>query len=283
MDLEYKKSIVSYYDATRLDYKFLWFGKGNRSVHFGYYDREINTHHDALHNLNKVMALKGGITHGDLILDAGCGQGGSAVWLARNYNVHVKGITLVPHQVKKAEKHARKYGVDNRVSFFEQDYTGTDFPDETFTVIWACESLCHAEEKIRFYKEAYRLLKPGGRLVIADYFRNARPLHDQGEKLLHDWLNGWSINDIDTEEEHCKNATESGFSGFTFENITEFTRPSLMRLHKMSGKLWRLGIFLKKIGLRNEINHGNHFSSIRQFEALENNLWHYGLITTIKT
>jgi cyclopropane fatty-acyl-phospholipid synthase-like methyltransferase len=282
MDLEYKKSIVSYYDATRLDYKFLWFGKKNRSVHFGYYDNEVKTHHEALLNLNKVMAQKIGVKEGDVILDAGCGQGGSSVWLAENYKVQVTGITLVPHQVKKAQKNARVSKVQNRVLFFEQDYTRTSFPDESFTLIWACESVCHADPKINFYKEAYRLLKPGGRLIIADYFRNERPLTPNGEKLLHDWLNGWSIRDIDTVEEHRSNAMQCGFINFNIEDITRFTRPSLRRLHSMSTRLWRLGIFLKTIGIRNKVNHGNQFGSIKQFEALENNLWHYGLLSIQK-
>jgi len=282
MDLEYKKSIVSYYDATRLDYRILWLSSKNRSVHFGFYDHEIKTHREALVNLNKVMARRSLVNDGDIILDAGCGQGGSSVWLAKNYNVQVTGITLVPHQVKKAQKHARKSGVDSQVRFFEQDYSSTHFEDESFTLIWACESVCHAQEKINFYKEAYRLLKPGGRLIMADYFRNQRPLTNEGEKLLHDWLNGWSIKDIDTFDEHRLNASQCGFTEFSAENITDFTKPSLHHLHSMSRKLWHFGRLLKSIGLRNNINHGNHFSSIKQFEALENNLWQYGLISIKK-
>jgi len=283
MDLEYKKSIVSYYDATRLDYRLLWFGKKNRSVHFGYYDHTVKTHHEALLNLNKVMAIKSGVKEGDIILDAGCGQGGSSVWLAENYKVNVTGITLVPHQVEKAKKHALKSQVTKRVSFFEQDYTNTHFEDKSFSVIWACESMCHAQEKINFYKEAYRLLKPGGRLICADYFRTERPLPENGEKLLHAWLNGWSIKDIDTIAEHRNNALSGGFIDFEVEDITPYTRPSLKHLHSMSRKLWRFGQFLRKIGLRNNINHGNHFSSIKQFEALENNFWLYGLLSLKKS
>jgi cyclopropane fatty-acyl-phospholipid synthase-like methyltransferase len=251
-------------------------------VHFGYYDNDVKTHNEALLNLNKVMAQKSGVKDGDVILDAGCGQGGSAVWLAENYKVQVTGITLVPHQVKKAEKHARECKVNNSVSFFEQDYTNTRFENESFTLIWACESMCHASEKINFYKEACRLLKPGGRLIIADYFRNERPLTPEGEILLHHWLNGWSIKDIDTVDEHRSNAMQCGFTDFIIEDITRFTKPSLKRLHSMSTRLWRLGIFLKTIGIRNKVNHGNHFGSIKQFEALEKNLWQYGLISLTK-
>lgn len=282
MDLEYKKSIVSYYDNTRLDYRFLWFRKNNRSVHFGFYDHEVESHGDALVKLNKVMASKAGIVDGEKILDAGCGQGGSSIWMAENFDVQVSGITLVPHQVKIANKEAEKLKLNNRVKFYEADYTKTHFEDESFSVIWACESMCHAEHKEDFYREAYRLLKPGGRLISAEYIRTDRPLSGNNEKLLHDWLNGWSIKDIDTYSEHRSNAEKSGFSDFEIEDITRFTKPSLAHLHSMASKLWRFGIFLKSIGLRNKVNHGNHFASIKQYEALENSLWYYGLISLKK-
>ena len=282
MDLEYKNSIVSYYDNTRLDYRILWYGNNNKAVHFGHYGNGVKSHAEALVNLNKVMAVKSGVKDGDIILDAGCGRGGSSVWLAQNFNVEVTGITLVPHQVEKARKAALKSQLENRVSFSEQDYSNTNFKDNSFTLIWACESLCHASEKLNFYKEAFRLLKPGGRLICADYFRTKRPLPHQGEELLHQWLDGWSIKDLDASSEHQKYAEQCGFTELEIENITEYTKPSLKHLHSMASKLWKLGIFLKGIGLRNKVNHGNHFSSIKQFEALENKLWYYGLLSLKK-
>ncbi len=282
MNQEYRQAIINYYDNTRLDYWVLWFSKNNRSVHFGYYDEEIQTHSEALLNLNKVLAEKAGIVEGDTILDAGCGQGGSAIWLVKNFNVHVEGITLVPHQVEKANRFARKNKIEDKVAFTVQDYTQTNFPDETFSVIWACESVCHAMHKADFYKEAFRILKPGGRIVCVDYIRKERPLSNTGEKLLHDWLDGWSIMDIDTKKEHETNAYNVGFSEIEIEDITMFTRPSLRHLHSMASKLWGFGKFLRLLGFRNDVNHGNHFGSIKQYEALENDLWYYGLLTIKK-
>ncbi len=282
MDLEYKRSIVNYYDHTRLEYRLLWFRKNNNSVHFGFYDNNVKSHGDALINLNRVMAKNAEVKDGDTLLDAGCGQGGSSIWLAENFNVKVEGITLVPHQVIKANKLLQKKQLNTRVNFSEQDYCNTNFADESFSVIWACESMCHAQNKADFYKEAYRLLKPGGRLVCADYIRTDRPLKESGEKLLHSWLDGWSIKDIDTYSEHEKNAEDAGFNEFNLEDITKHTKPSLAHLHSMSNKLWVFGKLLRKIGLRNDVNHGNHFGSIRQYEALESNLWYYGLLTLKK-
>ena len=282
MDPEYKKSILKYYDNTRLDYGILWYRKNNNSVHFGYYDDDVTSHGDALLKLNQVMADKVDIGDGDVILDAGCGRGESSLWLADTYDVKVEGITLVPHQVVKARKEAEKRGLGDKVTFSEQNYCQTNFEDESFSVIWACESMCHAQDKIDFYKEVYRLLKPGGRLICADYIRTRRPHNEEGEALLHSWLDGWSILDIDTAKEHEDNAELAGFSSFKLENITKHTEPSLAYLHSLSKRLWGLGKFLRKIGLRNDINHGNHFASIRQYEALKNDLWYYGLLSLKK-
>jgi len=282
MNVNYKKSIISYYDNTRLDYRILWYRNNYNSVHFGFYDDEVTTHKEALLNLNKVLAKTGEVEDGDVILDAGCGRGGSSIWLAENYKVTVEGITLVPHQVEKAKKMAIKKQLETKVNFSEQDYCNTNFKDESFSLIWACESMCHALDKKDFYEEAYRLLKPGGRLVCADYIRTDRPLTSEGETLLHSWLDGWSIKDIDTYSEHEKNVRSAGFSFFKLDDITKFTEPSLSHLHSMSNKLWGLGTFLKKIGLRNDVNHGNHFASIKQYEALQNKLWFYGLLVLKK-
>lgn len=282
MDAAYRKSIVSYYDQTRMDYRWLWLNKKNRSVHFGYYDQSVKSHADALLNLNKELARRAGIKDGDLILDAGCGQGGSSLWLAETYDVKVSGITLVPHQVHIANSEAKKRKLQNSLTFYEQDYCATDFPDETFTVVWACESMCHAVNKEDFYREAMRLLKPGGRLICADYIRTKRPHPDDGELLLRQWLNGWSIQDLDSYEEHIMHANAVGFVNVKIDNTTEYTRPSLQHLYSMSTKLWSLGKFLRKLGLRNDVKHGNQFGSIKQYEALQNDLWYYGIISATK-
>jgi len=100
-----------------------------------------------LNRLNAALASGIRIRPGARILDAGCGIGGSAIWLARTFGAFVTGITPVESQVERARRIAGELGVADRVQFMEQDYTCTTFPDASFDVVWAMESVCHAADK----------------------------------------------------------------------------------------------------------------------------------------
>jgi ubiquinone/menaquinone biosynthesis C-methylase UbiE len=65
---------------------------------------------------------------------------------------------------------ANEKGVADKVLFHVMDYTQTNFADESFDVVWACESMSSASDKKAFIAEAYRLLKKGGRLIVIDFF-----------------------------------------------------------------------------------------------------------------
>lgn len=278
------EKLIAYYNKTKWDYRIFWFrSRINRAMHFGHFGDGIQKHSDALSNLNSVLSEKAGIRSGDLILDAGCGQGGSALWLAATFKeVSVEGITVVPHQIAIARREAIRQRLNDKVNFTLKDYCNTGFPDQHFSVVWACESLCHAEEKIRFYEEAYRILKPGGRLIIADGIRKKRPLISEDELLLQQWLQGWCCPDLDTWEEHQNNLNRTGFSRINMEDITPFVQPSLLKLAKLSRQALPLGKFLQAIRLRHKINYDNLLSAFKQYEAYQRDLWAYAIISAVK-
>ena len=184
------RPIQHYYDETWHDYRWLWLNPSNYAIHFGYWDDRTRKHADALNRLNAALAERIGIQHGARILDAGCGVGGSAIWLAETFAARVVGITPVASQVERARRFGVQRGVSDRVRFAKEDYLHTSFPDASFDVVWALESICHAADKAGFYREARRLLRPGGRLGIVEYLRTARPLPHGDEALLHSWLSG---------------------------------------------------------------------------------------------
>ncbi|MEP7323276.1 MAG: methyltransferase domain-containing protein [Saprospiraceae bacterium] len=277
-----QKRIVSYYDNTWLDYRVLWINKKDRALHFGYYDTFKESHSEALEKMNQVMAGEVDIKPSDMLLDAGCGQGGSALWLAKHIGCTVKGVTLVPHQAAVANREANERGLNDKAQFSVQDYANTNFEDESFSVIWACESLCHAPSKKSFYDEAFRLLKPGGRLIVAEYIRYRRDYPTKDEAILQDWCSGWSMPDLDTWSEHQRHLIESGFTSINEKDITKHVTPSLHRLFRMSKTLLKMGKFLNFTKIRNDIKHHNQLASMSQYEALTKNLWYYCIYSAAK-
>jgi cyclopropane fatty-acyl-phospholipid synthase-like methyltransferase len=271
--------IRAYYDATWLDYRLLWLNRRNRAIHFGYWDAHTTSHAESLVNLNHVLARQIGIRPGQRVLDAGCGVGGSALWLAETYGVEVVGITPVPGQVARARRYAQARGVADRVSFDTQDYLHTSFPTASFDVVWAIESVCHAPDKPRFFAEARRLLRPGGRLGMVEYLRTIRPAPPTDEALLRRWLSGWAIPDLMTADELRAWAGAANFQEIQLINITRNVAPSLHRLYRMATLLWPVAIVLAALRLRSVIQHGNQRGAREQYRALRRGLWGEYLVT----
>jgi cyclopropane fatty-acyl-phospholipid synthase-like methyltransferase len=272
------RPICEYYEQTWRDYRFLWLSPSNYAIHFGYWDPLTRGHADALNRLNAVLASYIGIHPGAHILDAGCGVGGSSIWLARRFGATVTGITPVGSQVRRARRIAAEQGLADRVRFAEEDYTRTTFAGASFDVVWAVESVCHAADKAAFYREAQRLLRPGGRLGIVEYMRTPCPLPDDGEALLQNWLSGWAIPDLATAEEHRAWA-QARFSEVQLIDITSNVRRSLARLHRMAVAAWPGELILRTLGLRSDTQHGNWRGARDQFRALTRGLWFDAVLT----
>ena len=91
--------------------------------------------------LSKRMGIKGNET----ILDCGCGIGGTMKQIALLYpNTNVYGINISDGQIKMAEQVLN--GLDN-CNLSVQDYTNTNFEDNSFDIIYFCESICYNDYK----------------------------------------------------------------------------------------------------------------------------------------
>jgi len=278
-ELGWLQSVNEYYVQTDFDYRRVWHSGESLAYHFGYYGDGISEHSHALTNANQVLAEIAGVKPGDRILDAGCGLGGSSFWLAKKRSAQVVGITPVTRHVHAARKKAYDLLLSDRVSFYEADYANTPFPKASFDVVWALESVCHAASKGAFYREAARLLRPGGRIVVAEYIRTSRDLGAKTDLQVREWLDGWCIPDIDTGDEHVAAASSAGFAGVQLVDYTRTTKRSLRRLYKLACIARPIDQVLYGLGLRSKAQHGNVIASLRQYQLLQRGAWFYGILS----
>lgn len=276
------EALSAYYDATWIDYRVLWLNRRNLSIHFGYTDATTTSHAHALEQMNAILAERAALRPGERVLDAGCGVGGSSFWLAERRGANVVGVTPVRSQVLRARRFAARRQLDGRVSFEQASFISTGLADGSFDVVWALESLCHASDKGAFYREAARLLRPGGRIIVAEYIRRKRSYDETNERLLHSWLDGWAIPDLDSCDEHMAHLATAGFTSCACDDVTVYVRPSLHRLHRLSYWSYPLALLLRAVGLRSAVQQGNVRGSRHQYQALRRGLWFYGIIAAVK-
>merc|ERR1711988_392467 len=91
------------------------------------------------------------------VLDVGCGIGGTSRYLAAKLGDRstVTGITLSPRQVERASTLAEVAGLTN-VNFKVMDALKMDFPDNSFDLVWACESGEHMPDKNAYIRDGPR-------------------------------------------------------------------------------------------------------------------------------
>ena len=271
--------VVSYYQQTWADYRVMWLNRVNYALHFGYHDVPGLPHHLALARHNAMMADIAHVRPGDAVLDAGCGVGGAACWLAEHRGARVTGVTLVPEQVEQARAIAAARGLGDRVQFEVADYAHLPYADGAFDVVWMQESLCHAPDKRAVYRELHRVLKPGGRLAIAEYMRTTRQIGRFDARVVRAWLRGWVMPDLDTMDEHCDSARRAGFARVTLRDATRHVEPSLRRLFRRTMAVYPVGVVLRLLRVRSAMQHGNVRASVLQYVALRRRAWAYGVLT----
>lgn len=147
-----------------------WYKIWGIHIHHGYYEKGSSlTPVQAQEKLIEKLAELSEITPEDKILDAGCGMGGTSIYLAKKFKAKVIGITLSSQQMMIAIQQARKNQLSNAIFQIEDAVLLANFAEHTFDLIWSLESCEQFYDKSLFIENAFRVLKPGGRLLLATW------------------------------------------------------------------------------------------------------------------
>jgi ubiquinone/menaquinone biosynthesis C-methylase UbiE len=127
--------------------------------------------HGRIRDLRREVLDAAELSDGQMLLDVGCGTGSLALEAARRIPARrsVAGIDPAPRQLARARSKARRAGLD--VDFREASVEDLPFPDASFDAVTGTLMMHHlpGELKKQGLSEIRRVLKPGGRLVIADF------------------------------------------------------------------------------------------------------------------
>jgi tocopherol O-methyltransferase len=160
--------IQQFYDASSGLWEQIW----GEHMHHGYYGPDGTKKCDrkqAQIDLIEELLTWGQPPQTNRIVDVGCGIGGSSLYLAQKYHATVTGITLSPVQAQRATARALEAGLLDRTQFKVADALQMPFADASFDLVWTLESGEHMPDKTKFLQECYRVLKPGGTLIMATW------------------------------------------------------------------------------------------------------------------
>ena len=277
-----KERVVSYYEATHRWYRLFWYTPADLALHYGFWDETTRTRSDALRNENRFLAEVAQIRRTDYILDAGCGVGGSAIWLAEHYGCRVMGISINPSHIAAAKENAAENSVDHLTAFEIRDYTATGIPDGVFDVVWAIESFCHAAKPERLWREVWRILKPGGRLIVADGFQRHPARNKKEQRIFTAFLKGLAVPPPLFLWKDLKGTLEKiGFQNIRQRDMTHAIARSSRGIFWLC-LMWTplVPVTLMLYPLRPHfvrIMFNNWRAGIAQWKALRLGLWNYGV------
>jgi cyclopropane-fatty-acyl-phospholipid synthase len=120
------------------------------------------------------IAAKLDLHPGHRVLDIGCGFGGMALFLARNYGVHVTGVTLSTEQLKIARERAAKQGLSRLVEFRLEDYRRTSGPFDRIVSVGMFEHVGRPHYR-RFFSRIHKLLGDDGVALLHTIGRQPPP------------------------------------------------------------------------------------------------------------
>ncbi len=266
-------AVAAHYDELDRFYRDVW----GEHVHHGLWLRGDESRAEAVINLTERVAREAGEARA--VVDIGCGYGATARWLAER-GAEVTAMTLSPAQFAIAVE--RNEGRANP-QFLLGDWLENDLADEMFDAAIAIESSEHMPSKPEFFRQAARVLRPGGRLVICAWLAAEDPSPRAERWLLEPICREGRMPELGSASEYETLAGKAGFSLRNFDDITrqvERTWPSIVRI--LLAKFLTEPRYLRFLFNPHEGNRVFALTILRIWIAYRVNAMRYGLFTFVK-
>lgn len=207
-----------YYNSHDADtfYAEVW---GGEDIHIGLYKNESEPIADASRRTVQKMAAKLGLTADSVVLDLGSGYGGSARFLASEFECHVRALNLSEVENQRNRDMNAEANLADKVEVIDGSFEEIPYPDNSVDVVWSQDAFLHSGDRRRVVEEIARVLRPGGQLIFTDPMAsdNADP------EALQPILERIHLDDLGSPGFYQRELTELGFSPVEQDGFEEHT------------------------------------------------------------
>ncbi|WP_375197919.1 class I SAM-dependent methyltransferase [Sphingobium sp.] len=207
--------VAAHYDELDLAYRRIW----GEHVHHGYWRTGRESAAEAADALADIVETRLALEPGQRLCDIGCGYGATAARIAARHDVHITGVTLSAAQQQIADTRPSP-----RFTCLRQDWLHNDFADATFDRAWAIESSEHMTDKARFFHEAARVLRPGGRLVVCAWLEGEAVRPWEVKQLLQPICREGRLPSMGSRADYEMLAADAGFALTAYEDASARVR-----------------------------------------------------------
>ncbi|MBI5823333.1 MAG: class I SAM-dependent methyltransferase [Chloroflexi bacterium] len=248
-------SVRTYYDEnTTLFLKFSGsLREKAQNIHRSLWTDGIHTLEEALNFSNSLILheIQSSTPSHARIADLGCGVGASLFYIHPRLQspAPALGVTLSLVQAKLAHAFATQLRLQDQINFAEGDFTSVPLPGESLDAVYSVEAVCHAVDPESYFREASRLLRKGGKLILVDDYQAAHPFSTNENKWLKAYMDGWYVPGVRTVEQVISFANKYQLQLNKNEELTPH-----LRLHNLPNLLASALLFLgEKLPIKHAI------------------------------